>query len=324
MTSQNPRINLFAFTGNNESAKQEALDQAADKWLGNQKNEPLSRETYFGNEINWETVTESYESVSMFSDRKAVILKQFEKVPLASQTKLAELLKRPNDQTAVFICAEKWDGRSKLKKLFKTQGTIQEYKLPYSNQIPKWLCSRSRQKFKRELSIQNATFLWEFIGDDLQELEQELEKLDLYLPEGAPVTAADIERVTEPHRNIYIFELQKTMGLRNKAKALASLNSMLEQGEPPFLIAIRLFNHFLKLLKIQTLMERGMKTDSIADILHINQYIYKKEAYGKQAMSRSPLLLKKILARLAKLEAEFKRGKYPRRFEIEMAFVSLI
>jgi DNA polymerase-3 subunit delta len=315
---------LFAYIGNNESAKEEALEQAVEQWLGDQKNEVLSRETFFGTEIKWETIAESYESVSMFSEQKAIILKQFEKVPLASQTKLADLFKLPNNNTAVFVLAEKWDGRSKLKKLFQKNGQIQEFKLPYSNQIPRWLCSRSMEKFKRKLSIQDATYLWECLGDDVQELEHELAKLNLFLPEGDPITAEVIEKVVIPHRNINMFELQKYMGLRNKAKTLTSLHSVIEQGDPAFLIAIRLYNHFLKLLKIRSLLEKGMQAEKIADMLLIRQYIFKHESYIKQAMSRSPQLLQKILSRLAKLEMKFKQGKYSQRFEIEMAFISLL
>ena len=316
--------NLFAFIGNDEAGKLESLEKAVTKWLGEQSKEPLSREIYFGGEIKWEAIAESYESVSMFSSKKAIILKQFEKINLASQAKIADLLKNPNENTALFLLAEKLDGRSKIKRTFQEKGCIFECKLPYSNQIPGWLTARSKTKFKRQLPVKDAIFLWECLGDDLQELENELNKLNLYLPQGAPITAESIEKVIIPHRNINTYEMQKYMGLRNKARSLLSLSSVLDQGDPPFLIAIRMFNHFLKLLKIRTFLENGLAVEKIADILHIRQYLFKKELYREQAMARSPSLLKKILARLAQLEVEFKQGKLPQRFEIEIAFAELL
>jgi hypothetical protein len=43
-----------------------------------------------------------------------------------------------------------------------------------------------------------------------------------------------------------------------------------------------------------------------------------------QARSRSLNLWKKSIAALTRLERDFKRGRYPQRFETEMAFASLL
>ncbi|MFC1584777.1 DNA polymerase III subunit delta [Fibrobacterota bacterium] len=317
-------LNLFAYIGNDEIRKQEVLAKALDKWLGGQSSDPLSKETYFGSEIKWEVIAESFETVSMFSTKKAIILKNFDRVPLATQNQLAELFHHPNENTAVFLLTEKWERYSKLKKVFETSGNVLECKHPYSNQLPGWLQNRAKIKYQKQLSLKNAAFLLECIGEDLAELDLELNKLHLYLRPDEEITAEHIEKIILPHRSINIFEMQKSMGLRKKEQFLRALSSMLDQDEPPFLIAIRLYKHFLKLLKIRMLLEKGMNTEDIASSLHIRAFFFKRDLYRQQAMCRSPFLFKKSLARLANLECEFKRGKYTQRFEIEMAFAGLV
>lgn len=316
--------NLFAFAGNNMTEKQEALESQVKKWLGDQSGEALSREIYFGEEIRSEVISQSYETVSMFSTKKAIILRHFEKVSPSVEKQLAQLLSRPNDNTGVFLETEKWSLKSPVQALFKKNGQLLHFKLPYSNKIPEWLVSRCLNKFKRPMHRDAALFLWECVGDNLQELEYELNKLNTFLPEGAPITAHTIHETVLPHRNINFFELQKNMGLRDKARSLLSLTNNLNQGEPPLLLAIRLFHHFFKLLKIRTFLDRGIPIKEIADIMHINHFIFTKEQFAKQAMSRTPGEWKKTLIKLSKLETEFKRGKYPQQFEAETAFAELI
>ncbi|MBF0431935.1 MAG: DNA polymerase III subunit delta [Fibrobacteria bacterium] len=317
-------VSIFAFTGNDTSGKDLALQNALKKWLGPLFKDDLAKEVYYGDEICFDKISEAYETVSMFSEKKAIILKSFDKVPVSSQNQLADLLKNPNDSSGIFIVTEKLDGRSQLYKTIKKTGQIIDYKLPWSNKIPPWLSNYASTKYKRSLSSRAAFLLWEYIGDDLKELEQELEKLDLYLPDKAPITEEDIIKLIVPHRNNNIFEFKKRMGLRHKGEALKILRSMLDQGDPPFLLTIQLFNHFLQLLNIHMLHQKGLSPIAIYDRLKISKWIFEKENYLAQANSRSEKLWKKILIELSKLEADFKRGRYSERFEVELAFARFL
>ncbi len=316
-------MNLFAFIGNDELSKQEALSSTLKKWLGSGIEDPLCKETFFCEESSWDTIAESFDTVSMFTEKKAIIIKNIEKMDVSKQRLLSQSLKHPNELTGAFITGEKWDGRSVLKALFKKSGLIKEFKLPYSSQIPKWLCSRCIQKFKRKISFQDAKFLWECIGDSLEELEAELIKLDQYLPEGAPILMKDIENLVFPHRDRNIFEFQNSMGLKQKSQALISLSHLLENGEPAFLIAMRLFSHFQQLLKIRVLADAGKSNDDIIKLLHLIPYHFNNQNYARQAYSRSVLEWKKLLANLAEIELQGKKGKYTFNFEIETALAAM-
>lgn len=317
-------MNLFAFIGNDEISQQDALDRSLEQWLGKMYADPHSRETHYGSEIKLDTLEPAYSNTSMFSSKRAIILKQIEKVPLSIQNTLTDVLKHPDQDVGVFILGEKWDGRSGLKKLFNKTGSISEHKLPYSNQIPKWITDRAQSKYQRTLSLDNAFRLWECVGDSLGELENELQKLDVYLPKGDSITAESIEELIASKRDRSLFEFHRHMGLRQKSSALLSLQALLLQGDPPFLISLRLYNYFLKLLKIRTYLEQGVPANDIPKKVQVNPFIFKKEQYIQQANSRSIVLWKKILVRLAKLEQEFKQGKYTERFEVEFAFFALL
>ncbi len=313
---------LFAFLGNDELRKSEALEASVADFEA--KGECI-RETYFGEELQWQQVAQSYDTADIFAPRKALIIKHFDKLNAAGQKQLEQAFASENEQVGVFLSAEKLDGRSSFAKRLKEWGKVQEFKLPYENQIPQWLGQRAREKYRRSLGASEARLLLERVGTDLSELDHELEKLDTFLPKGAPITAKEIEEISSPVRVSLIWELQRLMGMRQRTAALLTLRNLLDHGEEGFLIVMQLFRHFLRLLRIRLLLDAGKSESEIVAALSLNSFIHiVKEKQIDQARTRSAERWKLILARLSRLEWELKQGRYPNRFEVELALAGMV
>jgi DNA polymerase III subunit delta len=323
-------MNLFAFLGDDDIRKQEALDAATAKWqkseAGSENDGACIREVYFGEDMRWEQVSESYQTQDLFASRKSIIIKNWDKLHIANQKHLEEVFRSGNSTVAVFLMAEKWDGRSSLRKAVTAAGGVQEFKVPYEEKIPQWLNQRAQTKYSRRLSYVDAQLLLDIVGKNLSDLDHELEKLDTFLAKGAPITAVDIQDLVSPLKVAGIFEFQKTMGLRIKSDMLPTLRNLLDNEfkDAPFVVTQFLFTHFLTLLRIRTMLDEGAREADIIAITKRPQFIVQKERYFEQAKTRSVETWKKLLARLAKLEIELKQGRYPNRFEVEMAFAGMV
>lgn len=322
-------MNLSAFLGDDELRKQEALEAAVAKWTaegpdGNVGN--CIREVWFGEDMRWEHAAESFQTQDLFASRKSIIIKNWDKLHPSNQKHLEEVLRSGNPTVAVFITAEKLDGRSALPKALKAAGSLFEFKLPYEDKIPQWLSQRAREKYGRKLNLIDAQLLLDTVGKSLSELDHELEKLDTFLPKGTPISAADIQDLVSPLKVVGIFEFQKTMGLRKKADMLPALRNLLENEfkDAPFVVAQMLFSHFLTLAKIRAQMDQGMREQDIVPTIKRPPFIVQKERYLEQARTRPSETWKKLLTRLARFEIELKQGRYPNRFEVEMAFAGMV
>lgn len=316
-------MSLSAFLGNDELRKGEALDAAVAAWSGGDGS--CLREVYFGEELKWDEVAASYRTADLFAPRKAIVIKNWDKVHPANAKHLEEIFAEDNPQVGVFLSGEKWDGRSKLAKAVKDAKGVQEFKLPYDNQIPQWLMERARQKYGRRLGAPEARVLQDLVGGKLEELDHELEKLDTFLPKGDAISAADIEELVSPLKVFNQFEFNRVMGRQRKEEYLPALRALLEDDKPPFLIAQMLYSHFLTLLRIRSLQDEGRGPDEIVETLKLNRFLHvQKEGYLEQAARRSQSQWKKILVRLARMEQEMKKGRYGHRFEVEMAFAAMV
>jgi len=314
---------IFVLYGNDDLKKDESLNSIIKRWLETETPDEMAKEVFYGNKLDFSDFQESYEMVSMFASRKIIIIKQFDDTSAEFQQKFMNIVRNDNPDTAVAISMKKLDKRSKISKFFKNNGQINECMLPFADKIPPWLSTRCSMKFNRRLSIKDAAYLCECIGDDLQELDWELNKLDVFLPPNQPITSEIIDEVVLPHRDMSFFDAQKYFGLGNITKSLITISGLLEQGEPGFRIAINLFFHFLKLLRIKKLMDDRVPPDEIAKGFKMHPFFFKKLRLMEQAGKRSIGEYKNILHKLAELELNFKRGKYPLKFETEMAITAI-
>lgn len=330
-------MNLSAYLGNDELRKQEALEADVAAWAAEGGGECI-RETYFGEELKWEEVAESYRTADLFAPRKALVLKNWDRIHAASLKHLEETFAEGNPQVGVFLSGEKWDGRSKLHKAAAAKGRVREFRLPYDNEIPAWLAQRAQQRYGRKLAVPEARLLQDIVGNKLDELDHELEKLDTFLPKGKAIAGDDIEDLVSPLKAFGRFEFQRLMGQRRKADILPALRSVLDDAPPPapgkggasaggpppaFMVVQWLFAHFQTLLRIRAALDDGAAPDAIVESLKMNAFIFRKEGYLEQARLRSQGQLKKILIRLARMEREMKQGRYAHRFEVELAFAAL-
>jgi DNA polymerase-3 subunit delta len=316
---------LYAFTGDDDLRKQEALAEKIREWE-RAGDEPV-REVHFGEELNAASVAESYETPDLFAPRKLLILRNYDKVNAAGQRALEKAFQSENEQVAVFLSAEKLDGRQGWVAALKKAGRLFEFKLPYDNKIPVWLTERAQQRYGRKLSLADAKLLQEIVGNETTELDHELEKLDTFLPKGKPIVAEAIQDVVSPLKVHTMFEFQKAAGLKSPANFLPAMRSLLDQGsgESGIGAALMLYNHFLKLARIRAMLDEGAGEAQIVEACKLNPFLHiQKERYLDQARTRSLHRWKQLLTRIAKLEAEMKQGRYAQRFEIELALAGVV
>jgi DNA polymerase III delta subunit len=325
-------MSVFAFTGDDELQRQEALELEATRFdAAGETPGATVREVYHGEELNsgyeHAAAAESYQTRDIFAARKLIIIRNFDKVRAEGRDALLAAFKTENPDVVVLLEAEKLDARQGWVQALKKAGRLQEFKLPYGDKIPGWLVERAKKTHTRTLSLADARLLHEIVGNDTAELDHELEKLDTFLPKGAPITAESIHTVVSPLKVHTMFEYQKAAGLQDMAAFLPALRSLLvEQGSKESGIgpAILLYNHFLRLARIRAMLDDGASKQDILVATKVNPYIFDKEGYVEQARKRSMIKWKKVLARLAALEREMKQGRYAQRFEIEVALAGVV
>lgn len=101
--------------------------------------------------------------------------------------------------------------------------------------LAQFLGKRVRQAGKN-LDPQAREMILAKAGDDLRGLQQELDKLFLFVGERATVRAEDVALMVTDRGEGWIFDLTRALGERDAAEAISHLARLIAQGEPPLKI----------------------------------------------------------------------------------------
>jgi DNA polymerase-3 subunit delta len=166
------------------------------------------------------------------------------------------------------------DKRKKVTKLFEKTGLVFESKKLYENQVGQWI-TRVLQAKKYSIEPKASAMLVEFLGTNLEKINNELEKLQIILPVGSTISANDIEENIGFSKDYNIFELRKSIGEKNQLKSykIAQYFSENPKDHPLVMTTGMLFSFFVQLLQYHGLKDKNPK--NVAAVLKVNPFFLK-------------------------------------------------
>jgi DNA polymerase-3 subunit delta len=97
-------------------------------------------------------------------------------------------------------------------------------------------------------------------GDELRGLQQELEKLVLYMGERASIRAQDVEVIFADHGEGWIFDLTRSIAERETVAALAQLTRLMDRGEHPLKLLGTIVTEVRRLLAARQMIDGELRS----------------------------------------------------------------
>lgn len=170
------------------------------------------------------------------------------------------------------------DKRKKIFKISKSKGVVFESNKLYENQIYQWIEIQSKNK-SVQLHPKSINIISEFVGNDLSQIENELDKLKLNSKTGDIIGPEEVEKIIGFSKEYNFFELTKEIGENNFNKSIKLATYMAKNSKKypvPALIGT-IYSFFNKIFIYHSL---DNKNDA-PKALGINPYFlndYKKAA----------------------------------------------
>ena len=262
-------------------------------------------------------------TVSLFSNNKLIIV---ENAYIFSRTQnkkvenleiLENYLKNSNNTIIIFINDnEKIDSIKKIVKLIKEKGIIKEFN-PLKN-----INSTVKSMFDDyKISDSNINLLINKVGNSLEIIYQEVEKLKIYKIDDKIITDKDIEDLVVENINIDIFKFIDNIINKNKKETLKTYKEMLKLNEEPVKIIALLASKFRLMYQASLLAKKGYTEEDIAGILGVHKYpVHLAITSGYKYNSK---ILLKYLNDLADLDIGIKTGEKDKELALELFILSL-
>ncbi len=226
---------------------------------------------YHGAEAKGEEIVETAQTLPMFAERRVVLVKKSTALSAAALEILSGYVQDPSPSTCLILQGEKIDQRKKFFLDLKKNGKLVEYKRLYENQLGVFIRNEAAVYGKR-LEPAAVEMLVHFIGNNLQDLATQIEKVATYVGERNPVKVDDVRQVASDTKVDTVFDLANALGEKNMGKALRSLHTMLRDGEAPLMLLAMMTRHFRQLRLVRELLEKKLSSQEISKAAGINPY----------------------------------------------------
>ena len=262
-------------------------DYIAENVLESQEKE-FNQSVLYGKEVDIAQIIAEAKQFPFGSAYRVVIVKEAQNIKNIED--LESYLNNPQPSTLLVICYKykKLDKRKKFTKTLVKKALLFESKRLYNNQVPDWIAKYLTEK-GHKIEEKASFMLAEFLGTELVNISNELDKLTLIVKKKEKITASIVEKNIGISKDYNIFEFQQALGSKNILKSNQIVNhfSANPKAHPLVVTLGMLFSFFQKIMTFHSLKDKSK--NSVATELKVNPYFVNQYSIAAQNYSQSKL-----------------------------------
>jgi DNA polymerase-3 subunit delta len=267
------------------------VDQLQDKIMGlvPPEQRDFNYDLLYGQDVTVNRVLDIARSFPMMADRRVVIVRDYHQLRSKSgEGQLNDFInyfEQPNPSTVlVLIDAKKPNGNTKFgRALRKKSVSYLKFKEIPDYRLPDWVAEWSRMQFGKKLHPEAAQLLVQSVGNSLQLLSTELDKLCTFKDTSDQLTKSDVKEIIGVYREYDIFELKDALLNRDLNQTLFIAEQMLQLSKSDTGEVIKTVGFFYSLFsniwQIQHLRRKGMGQSQVQEALGIRNSWYFKNLW---------------------------------------------
>lgn len=285
---------------------------------------------YDGESASLNDIIDASQVLPMMSDRVVVLVRDFDlsKLNADENEQLEEMLKDLPETTVLVFWLDsikfnpKKDNRwKKLVSLFNKYGKTVEFEKKDKNYLSKFVIGLANKQ-GRNISVNDAYYLIDTVGDDLNVLENETNKLCAYCENGT-VDREAINTVSTRTVTVKAFELTKAVSSNNLNRAFEILNVFFEQKMEPTVILNEIITAYVDMYRAKVSVAAGEGSEALAPDFNYGNTSFRLRNGASYASDISVEQLRECLFELDKADTIIKSTAGDNRLALEQLLVSL-
>ena len=294
--------NVLVFTGDQDYLVDQALAEIKDGVLGSGPANNFN--LYYGDSSSADEILGDARTYSMFSDKKVVCVRSADKLSKNDLTAIDGYIDTATEYCyLVLIFGE--GKKQGLKNTKKAGG----YDFSLKKADPGAAAIEQARKHGFKLGRKAAGTLVSLVGDNLQDLSNEIAKLSLYCEGADEITEEPVVSLTKKSTHGDVFALINAVSARDRSRALRALTELEEEGEEPLSILGRIAWRFRLMWRAKELSDRKMSRADITKELGMSSgaYYYLSEDMKKFSGDE----IKNVIHLLAEYDKKLKLSYVP-------------
>jgi DNA polymerase-3 subunit delta len=225
--------------------------------LGTDDERDLGMTRFNGPGVEWKQVRDELLTVSMFGERRLVVVDDADEFVSAHRAALEHYADKSARQAVLVLDVKSWRKTTRLAKRVDAAGLELDCSELAGAQLQRWLVEHAQARYGKQLARDAATLMTELAGSGMGLLDQELAKLTAYVGDRARIGLDDVRALVGGWRAETTWKMTDAIRDASPAAALRALEKLLTAGEPAPKILGGLNYVFRKYARATELSRRG-------------------------------------------------------------------
>ena len=250
----------------------------------------------------------------MMAERRVVVIRNFDSIPLPARKKIADVLAGTPETTMVILEGEK----ASLAPKPKSGCAAESFKPIYENNLPAWI----RQRFRKlgfRVDDEVIGLLINNIGAELGELNSEIEKTALIAGGSDRVTIENARSVVGAFRRETMYGFCNAVGCGDMPESLRILTVILntEKNRETYILSV-LASHLLKIATFHAQLGEGVPRQEAMKTVSPSPFLWKLNNMDKQVGYMNEHTIRRAMNAIARTESLLKKSAGYKRLLLEL------
>ena len=261
------------------------------------------------------------QTLPFLSERRLVIAREFEAFKAADLDVLTAYLADPSPSTCLVLIADqsRYEKKSVVSAVEAHGAAVRCFALLDRDMVP-WIESWVRAR-GRTIARDAAQYIWQILGNDLQTIGNELQKVMISAKERTALTLEDARSVVGDFREYTSFDLADAVGKKDRERAFLILARLIQEGEQPVGLLASLAWNFRRLMRAKSLEAGGIGYEEIKRKLGV--IFHQSASFQAQMRSYTGEELRTVFAVLLRADRSLKSGGLSGRLVLERTILRL-
>jgi DNA polymerase-3 subunit delta len=247
---------VYFFTGEQTFLIEQAIDRLRKHILT--KNPDLNYLLFHGDTTSAHDIMSLAETYPMFGDKRLILLKNADKLSTNELKAFEKYFRSPSSFSCLVFQFNNIKGiESKHNEnIIVVDTTVDKNNMQSSVREIAADCGHdiTKEAILRLISL---------LGENLQDIKREIEKLSLYAADKKKIDENDVEKITEKIKFENIFQLLNSIAKKDKKNALRALLDLESKNEDPIAILNMLSWRFRLIWRVKELVEKRFTKEQI-------------------------------------------------------------
>ncbi len=321
----NPNANkaprpIYVIAGKEDSLLNARCQELLEKLL-----EPSERATGLFNAeaavVSVSEVLDELRTAPFLTERRVVVVKGADDFVSENRQLLEKYFDKPCPTGILVLTVTNWDARTKLAKKLSEVGTLISVTQPKPWQLPGRLIEYASDAHGKNLTKDAAELLIELTGDTLPRLYSEIDKLAIFAGTEKVIHVRHIESLIGHNRIFGAFSVIDACLAGNVARTVDRLRNMFADDRTAQFSVVGAFAfHFRRMFNAKVLLEKGVRSDEIANRLRIWS---NKDSFFAQLRKMTLKQIGDNLQQLAATDYAIKTGRTKAEVAVEQLVLKL-